>query len=92
MSGVREPFQPEHRASDEPEGGTAHPYRGRKRVLLTGGGVNPFDSIVWATDRIMEASDDSQEDQEMEVSAERPEIKFRRVSMGNREMAKDGMP
>ena len=49
-------------------------------------------TIAWAVDRIMEASDDSQEDQEMEVSSERPEIKLRRASMGNREMAKDGMP
>ena len=54
--------------------------------------MNHFDALLWATDRIMEASDDSQEDQEMEVSSERPEIKFRRVSMGNREMAKDEMP
>ena len=49
-------------------------------------------SIAWAVDRIMEASDVSQEDQEMEVLAEWPEIKFRRASMGNREMAKDGLP
>ena len=54
--------------------------------------MNHFDALLWAVDRIMEASDDSQEDQEMEVSSERPEIKFRRASMGNREMAKDGLP
>ena len=54
--------------------------------------MNHFDALTWAVDRIMEASDDSQEDQEMEVLAEWPEIKLRRVSMGNREMAKDGLP
>ena len=54
--------------------------------------MNQLDALLWAVDRIMEASDDSQEDQEMEVLAERPEIKLRRASMGNREMAKDGLP
>ena len=54
--------------------------------------MNHFDALLWAVDRIMEASDDSQEDQEMEVLAEWPEIKLRRASMGNRGMAKDGMP
>ena len=54
--------------------------------------MNQLDALLWATDQIMEASDDSQEDQEMEVLAEWPEIKLRRASMGNRGMAKDGMP
>jgi hypothetical protein len=54
--------------------------------------MNHFDALLWATDRIMEASDVSQEDQEMEVSSERTEIQLRRASMGNREMAKDGLP
>jgi hypothetical protein len=54
--------------------------------------MNHFDALLWAVDRIMEASDDSQKDKTMEVLAEWPEIQLRRVSMGNREMAKDGLP